>query len=145
MGKLLLVAFLIYAAVEVAVLAELGRMFGVGWVLVWVVATILMGLGALRTQAVFALRRVATQLEQEILPTRELVDLALVVFACALLISPGILGDLFGLCLLIPVCRGWARQLILHVLPRWIPEEVPRARLRAAAANVIEIEREPHG
>lgn len=145
MGKVLLLAFLTYAAVEVAVLVELGRIFGLGWVLAWVLATILMGLGALRTQAVYALRRVARQLEQENLPTEDLVDLVLVVFACVALISPGILGDVFGLILLIPICRAGVRQLILHLLPRWIPDQVPQARLRAAAANVIEIEREPHG
>jgi len=143
MGKVLLGAFLIYAAVEVAVLVELGRLFGLLWVLVWVLATILMGLVALRTEGVHGLRRVARQLDEENLPTQDLVDLALVVFACVLLISPGILGDALGLVLLIPLCRAGMRRLILHMLPRWIPDQVPQARLRAAAANVMEIEREP--
>jgi hypothetical protein len=36
-----------------------------------------------------------------------------------------------------------AHRLVFLLLPQWLPEEVPDARLRAAASNVIEIERDP--
>jgi UPF0716 protein FxsA len=139
----LFVGVITYASVEVAVLIEFGRWIGLGWVMLWVAGTVILGIAALRTQGIRALRRVAQQLQQEILPTREIVDLALVTCAGVLLISPGILADLLGLLLLIPPFRVAMRHVILHVIPQWVPEEIPQARLRAAAENVIEIERDP--
>jgi UPF0716 protein FxsA len=119
-----LAVFLSYAAAEVAVLIELSRIFGLAWVLAWVAASALLGLAALRTQGIRALRRTAKQLDQEILPVREVVELALVVLASVLLISPGVLADGLGLILLVPACRRGMRYIILRVLPGWIPEDM---------------------
>jgi len=145
MGKWIFLGVVLYSGAEIAVLIELGHLFGLGWVMLWIAATMLLGLGVLRTQGVWALRRIARQLQQEILPTKELVDLVLVVLAALLLMSPGILADALGLFLFAPFGRGLFRRIIFHGLPRWLPEEVPNARLRSAASNVIEIERDPHG
>ncbi len=145
MKKWIFVFVMAYTAVEIAVLIEFGNWLGLGWVMAWVAGTVMLGLGVLRTQGVWALRRIARQLQQEILPTKELVDLALVVVAAVLLISPGPIADVVGLLLFFPVTRTLARKVVFRLLPRWVPEEVPDARLRAAASNVIEIEREPHG
>jgi UPF0716 protein FxsA len=145
MKKWIFLVLMLYAAAEIALLIELGNWLGLGWVMAWVAGTVLLGMGVLRTQGVWALRRIARQLQQEILPTKELVDLALVMMAGILLISPGIIADLVGLFLFIPLGRVGVRAILLQLLPRWIPEEVPDARLRAAASNVIEIERDPHG
>jgi len=138
MGMVVLLAFLAYAAAEVAVLIELSRIFGLAWVLAWVAASAIIGVAALRTLGILALRRTARQLDREILPVREVVDLALVVLAGMMLISPGILSDLFGLLLLIPTCRVWARKLILHIMPGWIPEDTHDASLGGS-----EVEHEP--
>jgi len=145
MWKWFLVAFMVYAAVEIALLIEAGSRFGLGWVMLWVAATLLLGIAVLRTQGIWALRRIALKLRQEILPTNELVDLALIVIAALLLISPGFLADLVGLFLFVPLGRVAVRHIVFHFLPRWLPEEVPDAGLRRAASNVIEIERDPHG
>jgi len=144
MRKVLFLGFLIYVMAEVAILIQLGRIFGLGWVMGWVALTVILGMAVLRGQAIGALRRVSRQLEQEILPTRELIDLSLVVLAALMLISPGVLADVAGLLLLLPFFRAWIQHAILHWLPRWVPEEPSQARLRMAAANVIEIERQPH-
>ena len=145
MRKLVFLAFMLYVGAEVAVLIEAGHRFGLGWVMAWVGATLLVGLAALRTQGVRSLRRMALQLQREILPTKELVDLALVVTGALLLISPGFIADAFGLVLLVPFGRAAVRGFVFHWLPRWLPDEPPDVRLRTAASNVIEIEREPHG
>ena len=142
MGLVALLAFLLYAAAEVVALLELSRAFGLGWVLGWVAVSAVLGLAALRTQGIASLRRTATQLDQEILPVREVVDLALVVLASVLLISPGILADGLGLFLLIPACRTFVGHVILHLLPGWIPEDTAlpapsRAGSTAAGGNAI--------
>lgn len=143
MWKWITLAFLAYAAVEIALVIEVGRRIGLGWVLAWVIVTAVLGLAVLRTQGVWALRQISLKLQQEILPTNELVDLALVVLAAALLISPGFLADLLGLILFLPVSRLLVRHLVFRLLPGWLPEDMPDARLRTAASNVIEIERDP--
>ncbi len=145
MWKWFFLAFLVYAAAEIALLIEAGRRFGLGWVMLWVAVTLVLGLAMLRTQGIRALRRIALKLQQEILPTDELVDLALVVIAALLLMSPGPLADLLGLLLALPYGRLVARRLVFYWLPVWLPEELPDARLRTAASNVIEIERDPQG
>lgn len=143
MWKWISLAFLIYAAAEIALLVEVGHLVGLGWVMLWVAATLLLGYAVLRTQGVWALRQIAAKLQQEILPTNELVDLALIALGALLLMSPGFLADLLGLLLVVPFGRLVARNLVFLVLPHWLPEEMPDARLRTAASNVIEIERDP--
>lgn len=52
------------------------------------------------------------------MPATELVDGGMILFAGALLLTPGVLTDAFGFSLLIPPCRAVYRRL----LKRWFPK-----------------------
>jgi UPF0716 protein FxsA len=54
--------------------------------------------------------RLRAQMNRGQLPSTELADAGMILVAAALLLTPGILTDLFGFSLLIPVCRGFYRR-----------------------------------
>ena len=51
--------------------------------------------------------RIRDRLNRNQMPADLLTDGAMILFAAGLLITPGLLTDLFGFSLLIPLCRGW--------------------------------------
>ena len=51
------------------------------------------------------------------MPAAELVDGGMILFAGALLLTPGILTDAFGFSLLIPPCRAVYRKLLKQMFP----------------------------
>jgi len=59
---------------------------------------------------------IRTELEAGRLPTTALLDAVMIFVAGALLLTPGMLTDLFGFSLLLPPCRRWYRKW----LSRWL-------------------------
>jgi UPF0716 protein FxsA len=103
---------LLYILVEIALLVEAGRHVGLAWMLAWTFGSALLGLGLLRIEGIRGILRIHRQLQQEVLPTRELIDMALIVIGAMLLVAPGVLSDLIGIILLIPPARWGIRTLI---------------------------------
>ena len=52
------------------------------------------------------------------MPTDPLMEGGMVLFAAALMITPGLMTDLFGLSLLIKPCRRWYKQRLVNWLKR---------------------------
>ena len=52
------------------------------------------------------------------LPAAALLDAAMIFFAGALLLTPGMLTDAFGVSLLIPFCRHWYRRRLMAWIRR---------------------------
>lgn len=105
-----------YTLVEIALLVETGRRVGLGWMLAWTVSSAVLGLWLLRVEGIRGILRIHRQLQQEVLPTRELIDMALIVFGALLLVAPGIVSDAVGALLLIPPLRWGVRTLIRAAL-----------------------------
>ncbi len=143
MFKWMMAGLSVYAVMEVVVMVEAGRRVGISWLLGWVLFTAVVGLALLRVLGLRAIVQISHQLEQEVLPTRALVDLALIVSGALLLIAPGIISDFVGLALLFPPTRWLLDSLAFKFLQERFPEQDPNASLRSAAQNVMEIEREP--
>jgi UPF0716 protein FxsA len=61
------------------------------------------------------------QLLAEEIPTKELLDLFLILLGSVMLILPGFATDIFGLCMLVPPLRWTARNMLLMLLRRMIP------------------------
>ncbi len=128
----LLVAALVLPVLEIVVLLVVGHWVGV-WPLigVLVLGTLVGGAllareaprtwrslrDALRVGAVekegVRVARVPTRV-----PTRELADGALVLVGAVLLLAPGLVTDLIGICCLLPVTRRVPRQLLVSLLER---------------------------
>ena len=77
-----------------------------------VIATGLIGASLARHQGANAWRRLAADLRTGKLLTDSGLDAVLILIAGIVLITPGVLTDLVGIFLLVPLTRGWARKRI---------------------------------
>jgi len=111
---MLLRLFLIFAIVpplELYLLLRLASIAGVGTTIAIVVTTALVGSYLAKMQGMLAWWRFREALAQGRMPSAEIADGIMVIFAAALLLTPGLLTDLLGFTLLVPfsrrLLRGW--------------------------------------
>lgn len=112
MAILLLAAFIGVPLLEIAVFIQVGDRLGLWNTLAVVILTAVIGTWLLRIQGLATLARVRSQINQGALPTRELFDGLCLLFAGALLLTPGFVTDTIGFALFIPQVRGILRHWI---------------------------------
>ncbi len=111
MGRLLLL-FILVPAVELSLLIELGGWIGTPGTLAIIVLTGAAGASLARRQGLRVLRDLQAESAAGRLPADSLMDGAIILFAGALLITPGILTDVFGFLCLIPATRALGKRAI---------------------------------
>ena len=94
---------------ELFLLAAVEDRIGLGPTLLLVVGTGLLGASAVRRQGARAWRAIQVAVAEGRVPSAELAHGALVLVGGVLLITPGILTDVAGLLLMIPVVRELVR------------------------------------
>jgi UPF0716 protein FxsA len=119
MGILLLAAFIGLPLIEIWVFIEVGGEIGALTTVGICVLTALIGTVMLRAQGLATLKRARGQMEQGVLPARELFDGLCLLIAGAFLLTPGFVTDAMGFLLLIPAFRELlrtfaARHLAAH-------------------------------
>ncbi len=112
MAILLLAAFIGVPLVEIAVFIQVGGWIGLGWTLVLVVLTAVLGTWQLRAQGLATLLRARDQVDRGALPARELFDGACLLVAGALLLTPGFVTDTAGFLLFLSPVRDRLRDLL---------------------------------
>lgn len=114
-GKLLAI-FIGIPFIEMLILIKLGEVMGFGWTVMLVIVTGILGAAAARVQGLKAWIAIQNELNQGRMPGEQMLDALLIFVAGLLLITPGLLTDLTGFSLLIPVTRGliknWMRGKI---------------------------------
>ncbi len=105
----LALAFLIVPFVELFVLIQVGQVLGAGPTILGLVLVSLVGAWLVKREGMGVLRRAREQIRVGQVPGQELVDGVLILFAGALLVTPGFLTDLFGILLLVPQVRALLR------------------------------------
>ena len=112
----LLLAFIAVPMIEIALFIQVGGFIGVWWTLLIVLITAIVGSYLVRNQGlreIGNLQRSFSELED---PTEPLANGAMILFAGALLLTPGFFTDIVGLCLLVPGVRRatflWAKSRI---------------------------------
>jgi len=108
----LLILFTVVPLVELALLLWIGSLTGWRLTLLLVLLTGIVGAGLARHQGIRCWLRVQQQLRAGQLPADPLVDGLMILVAGALLVTPGVLTDLFGFGLLLPPFR--------RILKRWL-------------------------
>lgn len=104
MGRLFFI-FAIIPMIEVALLLKVGSIIG-GWsTLALVILTAILGAKLVRQQGIQTLKNAQVKMQNQQLPAEELVTGLCILIAGVLLITPGIMTDLFGFVLLIPQLR----------------------------------------
>jgi len=115
----LLFAFIAVPMIEIALFIQVGGLIGVWWTLLIVLATALAGSYLVRHQGLRELGNLQRSFSDLKDPTEPLANGAMILFAGALLLTPGFFTDVVGLSLLVPAVR----QAAFH----WI-----KARIRFA-------------
>ena len=118
MAILILLAILCIPIAEIAVLIKAGQIIGVGWTLVLIVASGILGAALMRRQGLKALTETQRKLDRGELPVGEMFDGLCVLMAGTLLLIPGFLTDVVGLLLFIPPVRLLLGTLLLRAVMR---------------------------
>ncbi len=109
-------AFLVVPFVELFVLIQVGQVVGVWWTIVLVLVISVLGSWLVKREGWAAWRRITSRVQGGEVPGDELVDGGLILFAGALLLTPGFFTDLLALLLLFPPSRAVARRVALKRL-----------------------------
>ncbi len=122
--------FLLYTVVEVAVLAALTWSVGIGWTLLILLASSVIGValaGSQLKKQILKLQRTRTD------PQGAVADSMLVALGTVLMFIPGIVSTAIGALMLLPPTRSVVRPLAGMVLTRGIARRVTVINLTAPA------------
>ncbi len=127
----LLLLFTTVPLIELALLVEIGKRVGLPATIALVIITGVLGAWLARREGLRTLARLQQELQAGRMPAEALLDGLMIFVAGAVLLTPGLLTDLFGFSLLVPRARAAIRSLVAKRLKqRFVPGE----------ANVIVIE-----
>ena len=121
----LLLLFILIPIVELFLLLEIGKLIGTLSTLAIIVCTGILGAFLARRQGISVLYQIRIELANGRLPASQLADGVIILLAGALLITPGVLTDVFGFLCLIPA----SRKIIKNVLWRWLERFVHDRRI----------------
>ncbi|MCA9148086.1 MAG: FxsA family protein [Planctomycetales bacterium] len=114
----LLLLFVLVPFCELMILLKLAELTSAAWTLTIIVVTGMIGAALAKRQGVGVITRLRAETARGQIPTTTLVDALMIFVAGALLITPGVLTDLFGFSLLVP----WCRQRYRAALLRWFKQ-----------------------
>lgn len=106
MRVVLFVVFVVVPLLELAIIIQVGQLLGVPATILSLLAISLIGAALVKREGLRALRRFQESTAAGRLPAGEVVDGALLLFAGALLLTPGYFTDAVGLLLLVPPSRA---------------------------------------
>jgi UPF0716 protein FxsA len=109
---LLVLAFIVVPLVELYVIIQVGQVIGPLPTIALLLFVSIAGAWLVKREGMRAWRRFRDALNAPRMPTQEVIDGALVLFAGALMLTPGFLTDIVGLLLLLPPTRAVANRLI---------------------------------
>jgi UPF0716 protein FxsA len=109
---MVLLAFLVVPVVELLVLLRVGSVVGPWWTVLLLIVVSIVGSRLVKREGFRALSRTMSQLQAGQLPTDDVIDGGLILFAGALMLTPGFLTDIAALCLLVPHIRAVVRRAL---------------------------------
>ena len=104
--------FLVVPFVELFVLIQVGQAIGTLPTIAVLVVVSIVGAWLVKREGLSVLRRAQDQVQRGIVPGTELVDGVLILFAGALMLTPGFLTDILATFLLIPPIRVAVRRMM---------------------------------
>lgn len=122
----LILLFLLTPAVELALLIQVDRFIGFWPTIGLIIVTGIVGSHLARREGLSTWQNLNDRLRVGDLPGTELADGVIILVAGALLITPGILTDLFGFLGLIPFTRTYLRRFVM----RWFQRKMERGTVQ---------------
>lgn len=111
---LLALLFLLVPIAELYIIVQVTHSFGVPETIVLLIGISVLGAWLAKLAGLGVLNRLQQTVRQGRVPSAELVDGALVLFAGALMITPGFLSDCLAILLLLPPSRAVVRHALLR-------------------------------
>ncbi len=133
MAIILLLAFILTPLIEIAVFIEVGGWIGLWPTLAIVAITAIAGTWLLRAQGLATFARAQDSLARQQFPVHEVFDGLCLLFAGALLLTPGFVTDSIGFILFVPPVRAWLRGMVWHYL-----QSAGKVRTTAQGDTVID-------
>ena len=119
MPGLIPLILIIVPIIEITLFVQIGGAIGLGWTLLVILATAMLGARAIRRQGIDALARAQAQMATGKPPVGEIVHGVLILMAGILLLTPGFMTDAWGFFLLFPVTRLFVLELAAgFILPK---------------------------
>ena len=115
---LLVVLFILVPIAELYVIIEIGGAIGILPTLALLVVDSVVGAALARSQSRAAWERFNRALAEGRVPGREVFDGAMIIVGGALLLTPGFITDVVGLCLLLPPTRALLRSFLTRSISR---------------------------
>ncbi|CEA05668.1 phage T7 F exclusion suppressor FxsA [Metalysinibacillus saudimassiliensis] len=114
----LFLAIVAYGVVEISLYLAIGKAIGILPTLLIILITSIIGGVAIRTTGIRTIANVQADLAQGIMPGVALIEGLMSLIGGVLLVLPGVVTDVLGLILLIPLTRKIFRPLIMSWLRR---------------------------
>jgi UPF0716 protein FxsA len=113
MALLLLLLFVVMPIAELAVIVLVAQSIGVFNTLGLVILVSIVGAWLAKREGLGMITRVRASLDRGELPSREVADGFLILFAGALMLAPGFITDILALLLLVPPTRAVVRSALV--------------------------------
>lgn len=127
----LFLLFTIVPMVELYLLIKVGQLIGAFNTILLVLVTAFLGAMLAHVEGLRTMRQIGQNLSQGIIPAEELVDGVLIFLAGVLLITPGVLTDLLGIYLLIPLLRTHFKRWLRKRFERMVASGSVRLHFRS--------------
>ena len=114
MVGVLVVLFLLVPLAELYVIIQVGQAFGALNTIGLLILVSALGAWLVKREGISVWRRFQRQVESGVVPGREIADGVMILFAGALLMTPGFLTDLTGIALLLPPVRAGLRAVVMR-------------------------------
>lgn len=114
----LFLLFTLIPVIELALLVKVGSRIGVAPTIAVVLITGALGAWLARSQGLQALQRLQQALGAAQFPGEQIFDGVLILAGGLLLLTPGFLTDIVGLCALVPGTRHLLKRLVKHQVRR---------------------------
>jgi UPF0716 protein FxsA len=125
---LLVLVFVALPIAELYVLVQVAGGIGILNTIGLLIVVSVVGAWLSKREGLGVLRRIRLALDRYELPGREVVDGALILFAGALLMTPGFISDCLGILLLLPPTRAVVRGVVIRSLGRRVELMAVRRR-----------------
>ncbi|MDQ3898821.1 MAG: FxsA family protein [Actinomycetota bacterium] len=114
MVGVLALLFLVVPLAELYVIIQVGQAFGALNTIALLILISAVGAWLAKREGISVWRRFQRQVESGSVPGREIADGVLILFAAALLMTPGFLSDVVAIALLLPPVRAVIRAAVLR-------------------------------
>ena len=102
---ILLLSFILVPVIEIMVLIKVGSSIGLGATILFVIFTAVLGAYLVRQQGFATIHAVQNELNQGRVPAKQMAEGVALLFAGAVLLTPGFVTDAIGFALLTPPIR----------------------------------------